>query len=280
MTKLSLLIDGPNFINSLIRFGIKHDLIAKQFSLERIEQIFKFDKFFRENQFSIDRIEFFCSDKQFGPQKDKFTRNEQQSMLQNLSREKGVHVNTVSIPGSSEKGVDSSIILRMDEILENSDHLILISSDRDFIPALQKFRKKNKVILTTSLTEDFPIELNNEAYYHITIFDYYSYLFKYKYPYYDMENFSIDECRDLISNADDSFANQLQVSKYGRIHVQKREYVDSDFPHDLKFHFETAVRYNGYFGSKAASDDDYVKEFLRDVSKCWEEGRDGFVDYV
>ena len=57
----------------------------------------------------VDLVEFVCSIKLFGHGEDKFAQPERDTMIERFMAERGVHIEEVSLPGSSEKGVDTTV---------------------------------------------------------------------------------------------------------------------------------------------------------------------------
>jgi len=276
--KAAMIIDGPNFINRILDMGIDKDLISKQLILGGLREVINIklrDLVKIKSQCEI--IEFVCSKKLFGPSSSKFTQDERDNLLDRIMGEIGVHVEQLDIRGRSEKGVDNMISTKIETYLEHSESIVLVSEDRDFIPVLKKMRERAKKIIVVSLKDKCPKEITNEAYAKIDIKDDYEYLFKYSYPYFFVQKFTVDECREVISNADDRKPNQIRVDNDGRVHVS-HENVGMDNLAGVKYRFETFGRYKGYVGPKAASDKKYVAKQFNEIKLAWELGAEGYID--
>jgi uncharacterized LabA/DUF88 family protein len=273
-----IIIDGPNFINRIIEMSIDKDIISNQLTLEEFRARLNF--VLKDAGISIrtDTIEFVCSKKLFGQGAKKFTQDERDSLIKRLMSEKGVHVEEVNLPGSSEKGVDTMISSLMETYSAQYNNILLISHDRDFVPILKKLREKGIKTYLIALNDHIPHELSNESYYTIGMYEEWRHFFKYSYPRYNMDDhFTMDKFRDLVANADDRQHNQLRVEGGGDIFYSFR-YVGAQDIDGIKFRYETLHAFNGYVGPKAASDVKYIKEDYEDVTYGWQHGAKGYYD--
>jgi len=277
MKNIPILIDGPNYINRIIDLEIEPVHIARQLSLDALRDVIN-EKLreFPSLVGSSESVEFICSKKRFGPSSKKFSENQQATLLNRFRAETGVYVDIVDIPGSSEKGVDMTISGKIEEYANDVDAIVLVSADRDFIPAIRKMRHKIKIFLV-ALHENFPIELQNEAYATIFLHQDYRGLFKYHYPRFHIDDLNEENCAELFSEADDRILNQLRVSYDGYVYISKT--VGAENLIDVKFRWETYVAYNGYVGPKAASDTNYIKNQLKEITLGWKVGAKGYIDY-
>ncbi len=154
----TIIIDGPNFLNSLTRHGKDRDYLMA----------FCFPTFRRTIQARLKELglshrtfkgtEFVCSNKkQLGP----FTGRDRPRFLDKLKREQGVSVTVVglSTPTSGqEKGVDTTVITKMFEASENLGRqceIILVASDRDYIPPTQVLRRWGCHIINVAFDDAF-----------------------------------------------------------------------------------------------------------------------------
>jgi hypothetical protein len=139
-------------------------------------------------------------------------------MLERVMNEQGVHIEEVNLPGSTEKGVDNMITMKIEFFSERYKQIILITNDRDFVPLLSKMRNKGTNIILVSLSKTVPKELINECYISINLYNQYECFFKYNYPHYPLyRDFDLKKYREIISNADDRVNNQLRVTIPGLI---------------------------------------------------------------
>jgi len=276
--KIPIIIDGPNFINRIIELGINSDIIANQLSLvafrNRINQILLLTLGYGEQSY---QIEFVCSNKQFGPNTNKFTNDERELLLNRLKREQGVHINEIIIPGRKEKGVDGEIMISLERFSQSHDILIFFSYDRDFIPILKKIKNEGKKVITISLNDKFDSELMNLSYATFEFEDKYTSLFKYKYPEYKIENLTLNDCRNMYSNADDSVCNRVIAWRNGTIFISKNA-EDNDL-RGARFYQEIFQAFNRYVGPLAASDKKYIEREHLDIKAAWEKGVDGYIDF-
>ena len=274
-----IIIDGPNFINRILELKIDKDIIAKQLTLDGLRK--RLNSIFQEMDINIqvDLMEFVCSKKLFGQGTNKFNHQERDSMVKRLMAEKGVHVEEVSLPGSSEKGVDTMVSSMLETFSDKHESVLLISHDRDFVPVLKKLREKGKKTYLFALNDRFPIELSNEAYQTIRIDQEWRHYFTYSYPsYFTNKDFSKEKLREMVSNADDRQHNQLRIDNDGEVYYSFR-YVGSKDIDVVKFRFETLVAFNGYVGPKAASDKKYITNEYEEIIYGWNHGAKGYYDY-
>lgn len=274
-----IVIDGPNFINRILELQIDKDIIAEQFTLDGFRT--RLNNIFEELNINIqvDLIEFVCSKKLFGHGQDKFTQEERSSMIHRFMAERGVHIEEVSLPGSSEKGVDTTVSSMLETFSEKNESIFLISHDRDYVPVLKKLRKKGKKVYLIALNDRFPNELSNEAYQTLRIDQEWRHFFIYSYPtFFIHDDFTVEKFRSIIANGDDRRHNQLRIDKNGKVYLSY-EYVGAVNIDGVQFRYETLVAYNGYVGPKAASDQDYIKEDCEDLIYGWQHGAEGYYDY-
>ena len=178
---IPIIIDGPNYINRILDLEIDKDIISDQLSFEEFRIFVK--RRLVENNINCELpiVEFVCSKKLFGSNNKKFSQNERDRLLDTIMLEKGVHIEEVILPGSSEKGVDNTVTTKIDTFSKSFEYIILISNDRDFVPILKKMREQGTLIILISPAENIPKELINEAHLTINLFQDYHCLFKYNY---------------------------------------------------------------------------------------------------
>ena len=274
-----IIIDGPNFINRILELQIDKDIIADQLTLDGLRT--RLNNILEEldTKIQVDLVEFVCSKKLFGHGEDKFTQQERDTMIQRFMAERGVHIEEVSLPGSSEKGVDTTVSSMLETFSEKNESILLISHDRDYVPVLKKLREKGKKVYLIALNDKFPIELNNEGYHTLRIDQEWRHFFTYSYPaFFVDDDFTIEKFRSIIANGDDRRHNQLRIDKNGEVYLSC-EYVGAVNIDGVQFRYETLRAYNGYVGPKAASDPDYIKKEYEDVVYGWQHGAKGYYDY-
>jgi len=277
MDNIPILIDGPNFINRLIELGIKNKFIACQLTLRGLlEFVNQQLKKINDIKGRCNTVEFVCSTKRFGPTKNKFTEEEQNSLLHRLMRENGVYVDKIDIPGSTEKGVDSTIQSKIEDFVKHYDAIVLVSHDRDYIPVMKKLRHKIKII-TVAINDKFPHELANESFAVIELGPHFVWLFNYSYPFYPIETFTVEQCEDLYSNADDRKFNRVVITKNNYVCIANDEDINNFF--NFKCYFESLVPYNGYVGPLGASDENYIKTEYQDIMNAYKKGFSGYIDF-
>jgi hypothetical protein len=155
----------------------------------------------------------------------------------------------------------------------------LISADRDYIPTIKNLRHKIKIILI-AIGESYPIELQNEAYMTLK-FNKKNFhgFFQYNYPYFDVNNFTIDNCCELFSEADDRIHNQLRLSHMGKVYFFKKIDPEAFDYFNSKCEWESYTAFNDYVGPYAASDMEYIKRNFDEIQLAWKLGVKGYIDY-
>lgn len=93
---------------------------------------------------------------------------------------------------------------------------------------------------------------------------------------YNMKALTRDELVELIKSGDDREDNQIRVTKNGTIFLSQT--VGAENIADLRFRFETCDAGNGYVGSEAAADDDYIDALYKGLKKAWDSNRTGYID--
>jgi len=275
---IPIIIDGPNYINRLLELGIAAPHLARQLHIRGLMSVI--DQRLADIpgiSGSCGSAELVCSRKRFGSESKKFTVEQQTQLLNRMRAEVGVYVDVIDIPGTSEKGVDTTIASRLRDLEGEVPAAVLVSADRDYIPILRKLRHTLKVILF-SVSDFPPVELQNEAYGTIVLGEDYRSLFRYHYPRFRIQDLDEAKLSELFSEADDRRTNQLRVDHDGEVYldIQSR---DSLFLDHVKFRFESYGLYNGYVGPKVASDQTYVGRALKQLRLAWQHEITGYIDY-
>ncbi len=99
----------------------------------------------------------------------------------------------------------------------------------------------------------------------------------------NLEDPKIDELRELLTNADDAVdSHMLWVARDGAVHLDRLggySPIGLSAQHDdMVFRLETFVAGNGYVGTAAAKNDDWVSRLFRALVSNWREGTSGYVD--
>ena len=169
----SVIIDGPNFIARLIDHGLDKEFIANKFSLNNF--LIKEIRISLMKEFGADSalgLEFLYSQKIPGPSNNKMSREQWQRFIERESQENAVFLKKVQINSDKEKGVDIAVAVRLIEIAEMCNVVCLVSSDKDFLPALEYLKNKGIYICTAGIGQLHPIELKNVSYFFIDISNY------------------------------------------------------------------------------------------------------------
>jgi predicted nuclease of predicted toxin-antitoxin system len=275
MKNVPMIIDGPNFINRVLECKIDKLYVANQLILRGLVDLVNHQiAAISGLRGRVETVEFVYSRKMFGSGKQKFSPEQRATLLRRVSNEPGIYLEEVQIAGSDEKGVDATIQLKLEEFAKDHDEVVLVSHDKDFIPILNKFKHKVRII-TVGITDSFPTELQRVSYATVRVGNEYPWLFEYAYPWFPTHTFTERECATMISNADDRLFNYVVISNNGFVHIQPRP-VDNDL---AKCIFEASAPYNGYVGPVAASNAAYVSEEYNDIRKAVDRNIEGYIDY-
>lgn len=176
----TLVIDGPNFINMLHNLGKDQEEILYSFSFEVfrdvIQRVLK-----RRGLYSHPFLhaEFIYSNK---PRIGDFTNDKKETLIDKIGNSDGFTPKEISLTGEKqqEKGVDIAVFAKMMDVMLNSltvrdpQHVVLIASDKDYVPALQLLRRvgihtmvvgpKKYVDRRDKKTKEYPKELIYESY--------------------------------------------------------------------------------------------------------------------
>ena len=131
MENIPIIVDGPNFVNRVLDMGIKSIFVESQLSLACIKKSIAGKIAEQGIVGRFDSIEFICSNRRFGPKKNRFSECGQESMPNRFRKETGVYVDVISLPGTSEMGVDSTVSEKLREYSNDSHTIVLVAADRD-----------------------------------------------------------------------------------------------------------------------------------------------------
>jgi uncharacterized LabA/DUF88 family protein len=172
-------IDGSNFICRLIEFDYLANLINGEATVNGLnsalqEQI--------RNDIGTKRclgVDFICSEKQFGTQKEKLNKEISDKIIDLFQNESLVTVHKIQLSNKSgsEKGVDIAVASRLFEMSEHCETPVLIGSDKDYVPALEALRKKGRYVITVGFKENHPIELINMSHIFYDLTNVYFHMF-------------------------------------------------------------------------------------------------------
>jgi hypothetical protein len=169
-----IVVDGPNFVNDLHRFGKDVDYILNTFSFHTIHGII-------QRQLNIQGLRghpfvhtyFVCADR---GKLGKFNNDQKMQFLEKLSNEQGVTVDKIiQSHKRGEQQVDMSVFIRMLTMGPFSTpqhdpwrHIVLIASDSDYVPAIRMLSSMGTHTITVGFRElgekRFPQELINESF--------------------------------------------------------------------------------------------------------------------
>ena len=169
------IIDGPNFINDIHRYGKDVNFILNNLSLPGIDECLQ-QELKKQGLASHPFIHtyFVVADR---GHLGKLDHEERNKFLNKLRNEKGITVDEIiqSHRKGKEQQVDMSVFIRMLEMgplsIPHYDpwrHIVLISSDSDYVPAIRLLSRMGTHTIVAGFRKlgekEYPIELINESY--------------------------------------------------------------------------------------------------------------------
>ncbi len=166
---LYVAIDGSNLINRIIEDGVPKERIARELSISGLSA--HIQTLIRINIGTNRTLgtEFFHSNNLIGPKGKQFTKEEQDQLLRQIADEPGVTTRLVDIPGNKEKGIDIAVASALFEKSGHCETLVLVSSDRDYIPVLESLKRMGKYVVTVGFRKSHPSELINLSFLFIDL---------------------------------------------------------------------------------------------------------------
>ncbi len=98
-----------------------------------------------------------------------------------------------------------------------------------------------------------------------------------KYPRFPVDTFTIEQCRELFREADDSEYNQVRIDLNGEVYISKD--IGGENLEGVKCRFESFIAGNEYVGPKAAKDEKYILKQYERIKLAWEKDLTGYIDY-
>lgn len=169
----SIVIDGHNFINDLVRYGKDKNYLLQKLSFPLLHDIIQ-EKMKSAGLYSHPFIhtDFVCSDRgQIGP----FKQTERNTLITKFKNALGVTVREVPqhVSGNEkerQKGVDLTVFIRMLALVKTPlqpHHVVLFASDTDYVPAIKLLTEQGVHVVIVGFKKNHPIlneELINESY--------------------------------------------------------------------------------------------------------------------
>lgn len=268
--KIKVIIDGEDFISRIIKLQISEESIVNQISLKLLKQAILECK-----ETSCDWLEFICCTNSISD--CSLDIDKKNKLLERFSNEEEVYVEMYDDIKNKEE-----LNLRIEEYIEEqsktSSEIFIITSDTFFISKLKELRKKGRKVYTVQFNDDLDIRIKNECFKTYNMEHKYRDIFIYSYPIYKIESITINQYKDLISNADDRINNQLRVSESGYVYISKK-YIGAQNIEDVKFRWETFNPYNEYVGPKAANNLEYIESTYKELKYNWDNNLKGYIDY-
>lgn len=252
---IDIVIDGDNLFERLTELKIDKDILYKQFSVIKFQSIIE-DSILRKSK----KCTIFFS-------KDGSHYNEE--LVYRLESE-GTYVIVFERR--------SQTIEFVNEQIKKTFELVLISSGEDMVSGV--FLKKSDCYLyTISFENDLPTR-------SVPIFfskgNITSPGLNQCFNYNECKTINIKNIteaiyKDMLANANDCISHQLRVDWSGDVYIST--ITGAEEIENTKFRWESWDPGNGYTGPCAASDDEYVKQSVASLKKCWEDGVRGYCDY-
>ena len=175
--RFCIIIDGSNFINRLLEHGVSKEYILNEFSLFEFAKDIRGILKAKDLGFQLFTTDFYCSKKNLS----QFNQQETDKLLDKFKEETGVTIHRIPLKtDKKEKGVDSSVITRMFEVQNFYETVVLVASDKDYVPAIEVLRTWGKYVITVGYSDKHPTELINFSYLFLDIDDIFAYAKKKK----------------------------------------------------------------------------------------------------
>lgn len=252
---IDIAIDGDNLFERLTKLKIDEDILYKQFSVMKFQNIIE-DNILRKSKKCM--ILF-----------SKDNRHYNEELVGRLEGE-STHVIVFENRLQTIKFV-------CEQIKKNYE-MVLISSSEDIVSRVF-LEKKSYYLYTISFKNDLATRLVPMFFSigDITLREV-NQCFNYnECQIINVKNITEAIYKDMLANANDCISHQLRVDWSGDVYISTitgAEEID-----DVKFRWESWNPGNGYTGPCAASDDEYVKKSVASLKKCWEDGIRGYCDY-
>ncbi len=176
--RFCIIIDGSNFINRLLEHGVSKEYILNEFSLFKFAEDIRGILKAKDLRFQLFTIDFYCSKKNLS----QFNQQETDKLLDKFKEETGVTIHRIPLKtDKKEKGVDSSVITRMFEVQNFYETVVLVASDKDYVPAIEVLRTWGEYVITVGYSDKtHPTELINFSYIFLDIDNIFAYAKKKK----------------------------------------------------------------------------------------------------
>jgi len=179
----ALFVDLPNFYSSLLESRIDEPRTLRDYFL----QWFDFDRLAERLTGGSSPVWIFYSGRRFGPKPHRIEDAYLDSFISRCNSQRGVTALDVNIPGEqrelakyrcencghegvahweSEKGVDSSLTVRLFDTAESWDVSYLLSGDADFVPAVAALRRRGKVVIGAGFASPSSALVRETYFYH------------------------------------------------------------------------------------------------------------------
>lgn len=261
--KFSILIDGCNFFKRINSMNIDMDIITNQFSLNKFGKTIQ--SYLKNKE--LECIEIIC---------DKNTVLENSNLLERLKGENGVYVEELLKDIIYEQWTDEFKKYILD-YSSRFDEIVVVTTNERIEDCFKLCRKMETKIITVEFNNDLPNCLKNQSHNILQLHSRYRDFFNYEYIHYNINDMTIKDYKNLISNGDDRKDNQLRVDYDGRVYLSRN--TGAEKIHGVKFRWETYDSFNEYVGPNAASDKHYLEETFKEIKYDWENNLKGYIDY-
>lgn len=91
------------------------------------------------------------------------------------------------------------------------------------------------------------------------------------------KNYNFQDIADLLASGDDSTHTQLRVSQDGKAYLSKD--IGNDNLNGVALRFETWLAGNGYVGTDASNDTEFVTRIFNALQNNWPNPKSDFIDF-
>lgn len=179
----ALFVDLPNLYTGLLDSRIDDPRLLRDYFL----LWFDFDRLAERLTGVNSPVWVFYSGRRFGPKPNRVEGDHLQRFIARCNSQMGVTAYDVNIPGEqreaakyhceecghegvaqweSEKGIDSSLAVRMFDTADSWETAYLLSGDADFVPAVASLRRRGKIVVGAGFAEPSSALVRECYYFH------------------------------------------------------------------------------------------------------------------
>lgn len=251
---VDIIIDGESLFDRLTELGIDEDILYKQFSIEKLQNVIE-QTILRKIR---DCMIAFSED----------SGHSNRDLINRLQEERI----EVVIFDKRQGAIDFVY-----EKIKESVDLVVLSNSEDMLNKVST-KKRDCYLYTVSFENDLRPSVGPTFFAkgNITLIELNACFNYNECKKINIHNITETIFKEMLANANDEISHQLRVDWEGNVFLSTitgAKEID-----DVKFRWESWDAGNGYVGPRAASDDEYVKHSIESLQKCWKDDVRGYCD--